>query len=497
MGLSFKHAGDAGDVVFSLPTIRALGGGTLYLNKLPGLVREVMTQAKRDFIAPLLESQPYISSVQMYSGNAVCYDLNYWREYYFKHPEKGLSLASFCCRAFDVDESVLNEPWLVCDKKEIEPVVIARSPRYHLAEFPWKRVVQKYKSQSVFVGLQAEHAEFCSAFGYVPFYNVANALDLAMVINGAKLAILNQSFPGAIAEGLKKPKILECCPSHPDCCFERADAQNIFTRNVFLPDIGWKSSPIYLDLPNSEIEVPLRKNRIIHCVERHEQKNADAERRVAYALESWKTLYRTGEVVPCHVSNFQRTARNIGDKRDLPYLKDVLAAGLAMSKNDDDIIMLTNDDTVIHPDIAMELFNMRTPAICSGRSHFENGGIPNLTSTAIKPNCQWGGDIGRDLFAFKKSFLVKSYDEIPDFLLGESEWDLVNAAWIKKTLFGELTTVNSREKRDPRFELPAGYVWHEDHAKAWKIARPDSPAKLHNRRLMIQFYEANGMDNLI
>ena len=30
--LTFKHSGDLGDVIFSLPTIRALGGGQLLLD---------------------------------------------------------------------------------------------------------------------------------------------------------------------------------------------------------------------------------------------------------------------------------------------------------------------------------------------------------------------------------------------------------------------------------------------------------------------------------
>ena len=29
---TFKHSGDMGDIIFSLPTIRALGGGVLYLD---------------------------------------------------------------------------------------------------------------------------------------------------------------------------------------------------------------------------------------------------------------------------------------------------------------------------------------------------------------------------------------------------------------------------------------------------------------------------------
>lgn len=234
---SFVHAGDYGDLIFALPTIRELGGGNVYLNLISGIAREPMTIHKRDWLAPLLESQDYIKSVQMYRGQAVAYNLNYFRVYWREHMEHGVSLAEWHCRAFDIDSECLNRPWLECAAKLIQPVVIHRSERYQNKEFDWKRVLEKYKNKCVFIGLEQEHRKFTDQFSYLPFYKVENALDMAQVIAGAKLMICNQSMPGAIAEGLKKPKILEVWAADPNCNYERPDFQGVWGRTMYLPEI--------------------------------------------------------------------------------------------------------------------------------------------------------------------------------------------------------------------------------------------------------------------
>ncbi len=234
---SFLHAGDLGDIVYSLPTIKALEGGNLYLNRWPNRTRVQMNQEQIDFISPLLLEQHFISSVDQYRGQSVCYDLNYFREYWSKNAEFGVSIAEWHCRAFKVDSSVINEPWLIVEKRTVCPVVFHRSARYHNPEFPWKRIVDRYRDRACFLGLKSEHVEFESKFGHVRFFQASNALEMAEVIAGASLFVGNQSLPAAIAEGLKVPKILEVFMIDPNCCFERMDSQHIFTRNVYLPNV--------------------------------------------------------------------------------------------------------------------------------------------------------------------------------------------------------------------------------------------------------------------
>lgn len=246
--MSFLHAGDAGDIAFSLPCVRALGGGVLYLNK-SDVTREPMTQEKRDFLAPLLEAQPYIQGVHLYSGQAVAYNLNNWRPFWCENARFGVSLAEWYYLVFKDEIAAVNpeiknasdmidHKWLtVPEPKELAKVVIHRSDRYRNKEFRWSNIMAKYRKEAVFIGLQEEHEKFVAEFGYLPFHKVRDALEMAQIIEGAKLFCGNQSFPNAVAEGLKKQKVLEIFHVDPNCCYARPDFFAGWTQIVYLPDV--------------------------------------------------------------------------------------------------------------------------------------------------------------------------------------------------------------------------------------------------------------------
>jgi hypothetical protein len=58
------------------------------------------------------------------------------------------------------------------------------------------------------------------------------------VIAGSRLFVGNQSCPAAIAEGLKRPMILEVYPALPNCCFERPDRINAWDGAIQLPAVS-------------------------------------------------------------------------------------------------------------------------------------------------------------------------------------------------------------------------------------------------------------------
>ena len=67
---SFRHAGDAGDIIYSLPVIRNKGGGTLYLE--PAVYTRVkMTPERVETFRELLEAQHYIDAVKFWNGREV------------------------------------------------------------------------------------------------------------------------------------------------------------------------------------------------------------------------------------------------------------------------------------------------------------------------------------------------------------------------------------------------------------------------------------------
>lgn len=225
---TFKHSGDIGDIIYALPTIKALGGGMLYLsinkidNQKPGMPTKFNLQGVNALI-PLLKKQPYITDATLWNNEKVDYNLDE-----FRHQNLRENLARTHCKHFKVDENLVEQQWLWADKIELpegRKFVFARSSRYH-GDLNWGAITQAHAHQAVFVGLPQEYEEFCKAFNckdrllYMP---TKDYWELACIINSCELFYGNQSSPYAVAQGLHIPNILERCNWVPNCDFKRIE----------------------------------------------------------------------------------------------------------------------------------------------------------------------------------------------------------------------------------------------------------------------------------
>lgn len=231
------------------------------------------------------------------------------------------------------------------------------------------------------------------------------------------------------------------------------------------------------------------KTRIIHAVERHEITDEKEIQRRSKALASWDSLYKGGRVIPVHYSTYKRTAIEIGDSRRLPYLKDVLEKALTRCRKND-LVMFTNDDIILHPQLPEVLLrHLKLFDACSSqRVEFHYHPMPSLdcSPAAFASRAEW--HMGRDLFGFTRQWLERNWDEIPDFILGASDWDLCLAAMIRYKK-GYDTTKSGFLDVIPCCEIPLGYVIHEWHEARWsaKDNVNTSPSQVHNRRLFMEW----------
>ncbi len=234
---TFKHSGDLGDIIYSLPTIQLLGGGVLYLDVTGGETEEVCKQqcidgktkfnkVGFDFLYPLLSQQQYISEVKIWNGEKIDYNLNKFR-LQFANPNsrsKTKNLLDLHLEAFGLPEHDKDEGWLDCGDPILNDrkVVVSRSPRMQ-ANYPWFQSNKfLFRDQGVFVGLPKEHEYFEWTLGItIPYHPVKDALELCKVVKGADLFIGNSSFPLALAIGLGTVKIVqELEPHFPTTYFE-------------------------------------------------------------------------------------------------------------------------------------------------------------------------------------------------------------------------------------------------------------------------------------
>lgn len=232
------HSGDSGDVVYAMGAYKQLGGGMLFLtpsNKFPYPMDSRWTRTGGeaswvDNLAPLIEEQPYMLKCRYTHGHpaSTTHDLNRFRLPWKNRTAKDFdSILKLHCDAFNVP--IPTEPWLtVPDPIVVEgrPIVVNRTPRYQNDSFPWDKLCAKYGDKMVFVGTPQEASVF-QGFApekQVPHYPTKDALEMARVVAGAKLCIMNQSLPLAIAHGLYKRVITECWSANSNCEIHRAGA---------------------------------------------------------------------------------------------------------------------------------------------------------------------------------------------------------------------------------------------------------------------------------
>lgn len=225
--ITFKHSGNAGDIIYALPAIKALSAGrparlflkldvpvSSWTEKEHPIGKVGLNAPMVEFLRPLLEHQVWLSSIQIHNGEAVDYDLDMFREVPNIKGDRG-DIAHWYFWMFAVSAD-LSQSWL-----EVRPppvpsakIVLARSPRYHnpFINYAFLRDFGEID----FVGTPSEFEEMKQTLPKLRHLECGDFLQLARVIKAARFFIGNQSFPYAVAEALKVPRILEVCPDIPN-----------------------------------------------------------------------------------------------------------------------------------------------------------------------------------------------------------------------------------------------------------------------------------------
>lgn len=232
----FRHSGDVGDVIYALPTIRALGGGVLRFGIRPDTRQPMTAQAYAPLVPLLLQATDYVALVEPWAElmTSTFLDLDRFRE----HVLPGRNLADSHLVAFGLDTVHRDRPWLTTvDPLQIAPVVFHRSQRSQNERFPWARIYRKHSKSAVFVGLPHEHALFCDCVGPVRHFPTPDLYQLARVIAGCKIYVGNQSAPLAIAEGLKVRLMAEHPVGSAQCRFDRPGALFEVNETTAIPEL--------------------------------------------------------------------------------------------------------------------------------------------------------------------------------------------------------------------------------------------------------------------
>lgn len=219
---TYLHSGNAGDVIYMLPTIRANGGGTLYMNPdrpaqyAAGLTHPaggVMLNEKMcEMLRPLVE---YCGiKCEIWQGQEVDYNLDLFRE------------VRINLSAYDIRR------WILSVYPELKPglpfrinranngyITVNLSERYRNnaagGEQKWS-MLQEQPFSVFFIGVQSEFEKFAQLVPKAKHVNTDDFLQMARVIAGGLFHFGNQSSPFAVAEIFDLPRALELSPYCPN-----------------------------------------------------------------------------------------------------------------------------------------------------------------------------------------------------------------------------------------------------------------------------------------
>lgn len=228
-----------GDVIYSLPTVKALGGGLLYLDIEGGKSEpEVQKQHSRGFINftrsmydtlyPLLKQQPYITDVQIWQGQTVDYNLDQARR--LMHNQR-MNLVALWLTAFNLDPSTYNQTWLTLNSPPLrlnKPILVNRTVRYHSKYHWWWGNAPALAQQGIFIGLEKEHDIFQYTYDVrIEYFKAQDALQIAQLLAGSQILVGNQSFIMSLAHGLGTPYLEEAYDYAPTSIFQRENGKYI------------------------------------------------------------------------------------------------------------------------------------------------------------------------------------------------------------------------------------------------------------------------------
>lgn len=225
-------------------------------------------------------------------------------------------------------------------------------------------------------------------------------------------------------------------------------------------------------------------DEVIHVVDwftgnTNDNKRIFNARRTWDAIAARDTNYR---LVEHQLKEGQRSSRDIGDKKRVPYINDIIDFG-AEQASDDDIVVFTNSDVCLVPEALRQIRAKLANADCcySRRVDVQDNSKPMMLSDLKNQTAH----VGADLFAMRAKFWRENRDAIPLLYLSFEGWDWVCRHWMRTY------------ELNPEMSPPI--IYHGRHVSYWTspFVILSSPAQLHNRRECEAWARANGLSEAI
>lgn len=211
--------------------------------------------------------------------------------------------------------------------------------------------------------------------------------------------------------------------------------------------------------------------KMIHVWSKYNIVKMDAAKRHRMARVTWEKEMQGWTDLGLEETAFHRTSQtDYYEVKRVPYVTDMVDRA-ADHANDWDIIVLTNDDTCVAPNLDKTLKQVISECGACWSARREHRVINHvMTQDEIMRGYK---HVGADLFAFTKEWWLDHGHQMPDMFMAFENWDYVMRTVIEEHGGKEIE----------------GLCYHEIHQGDW-LKNRESPAAKHNQSMGGQFFEA-------
>lgn len=264
----------------------------------------------------------------------------------------------------------------------------------------------------------------------ISHYQCPHFYDLISIYEKAACLIATDSGPLHLANAVPKLPVISLITDKPDLWHGSPPQPNHVLRIRYSE---FPSTQAAGRISDTLMRLALKEKverRIVHVWNDYPYRAQDANYRHEIADESWDAEYKKGRWLTCPVpdSQLSRNAQSIGESKPFPFVNDLIEIAASQAQPDD-LICLTNDDTIFVNDLTERLLRTEPPF---WSSRWEHSKVPgSLDPITIKKNA-WK-HVGADIFVFTKRWWMEHRSEFPDMLVACEAWDLVLRTLINLT----------------------------------------------------------------
>jgi hypothetical protein len=177
-----------------------------------------------EMMKPLMESQEYIQSMEVFRGQQVGLDFDVIRGKTFVNMPK-MAIQSWIMFAYPDLAYDLSKSWIELNGKSPShitkqvkgKIILNFTERYRNHVLNYFHL-KNYAPDLIFAGTEKEHFLFCNRYELsIPRLEIKDFLEYAYAIKECRFLAGNQSLGWNMAEAMKKPRLLELCDYAPNC----------------------------------------------------------------------------------------------------------------------------------------------------------------------------------------------------------------------------------------------------------------------------------------